>query len=250
METNQPTAPNSGSGSSGQTFKEYDLAKIDPIAAAIYRGWAGIPWAGAIYGMLIAVLLGFIEFFMNGFPSSIGWVLTLIPFFVGLLVATFAGVVSCYLSWLFHRTFLGLLCCRTAVAISGGLAGFLSTFWIVFASPINWTVEELRFLIILTSLVGGAILAGQIGALWCASPKRKWNDLELSLDTDGRQFQFEIKHILILMIWISVVLGLDQLTGNANLLIATCFYVIVQAICITADRLITRKRLSHAAKEV
>ena len=52
-------------------------------------------------------------------------------------------------------------------------------------------------------------------------------------------FHIELKHMFILTLWISVVLGLSQLLGNF-LVLAVSFYVVVQTILVIADRLMAK----------
>lgn len=222
------------------SVNNFDLEKIDPIAAAIYRGWPGIPWAGGIYAMSITLVATTLEVIFYGrFPIGISWLICLLPFFIGTLIATFTGIVACYICWLFHRTFFGLVCGRTAVAISGGLAGFLSTCWLaVFGFP------DLFGLL----LVFGAILFGQAGALWSASPARDWN--KMALAPGGSGFQFEIKHMLILFVWIGAVLGLNQLSKTNSVVVAVCFYVVAQILVVALDRRIYFLRESWRSRRV
>ena len=161
---------------------------------------------------------------------------------LGAMVAWAAGIFSAFLVTMINYWMGGVFNRRLGVVTVGGLAGFLPTFIPVFVwyqltptfSPSVWGV------LLVIAIPFFAVMFGQLGAVWMANKNATWSNLgqELEYRTKHPQpaFQFKTIHLLKLMVLLSFVLALNQLSSRHEFLFILLCYSVIQIFWLMIDR--------------
>lgn len=212
----------------------------------------GVFLAGAAYPFLIAFFFVPLGMAYNGFP-----VLSLFDLFsiiadalyyafntsvVGLIISVVTGFIAATLISLFNWSLDYPLPKRWVVAMTGGLAGYLPTCYLLL--PAVFDAEEWISKILAVGAVWLAVLVGQFGAryYYCWS-----NGISMRESGGQIQFQFQVKHLLWLTVWAGALMTFSQLsTGffhfegspfvGFELLFLTSVWLLMQLTCIGAER--------------
>lgn len=209
----------------------------------------GIVFAGAAYPILLAMFIAIAVVgwsILNLAPNSamedgVNFVFglaaySLVAAMIGVLWSGFVAVLTLPVIYSVAKT----LSLRTSIvrlgAFSGGLVGFICTLplslelpWSTFPSDI-W-----QFILATTVGPGLATVLGQLGGAWGGNRSRQaGQDVNKQLlramtsrtagepspdaaaaldDEDGRPFQFGIRHLLWVSVWLSLLLALIRLCG-------------------------------------
>ncbi len=249
--------------------------KSSLIWNAVTISYSGIMWAGAAFGACLVLAPVLISFFRYPFPTA-EFFGQLFGIFFGMAIAALAGFLFAVMSGglstsavlILNRFFGGALTRRSAVAIAGGLAGFLPAGAIailIVGNPLASSNLSTQLWLagspgvyVIGFFVGWTWLAmvfGHVGALWAANSGGVWRNLKRELDfkqsqqipgkqgavgvpgsrNESSQFQFGIRHLLVGTVACSCVLALDQCFSNHEVLITFGLYVVLQTILLWID---------------
>ena len=157
----------------------------------------------------------------------------------GCMLAAISGIFSAMVVVSVNHLVKGLLSRRTAVVSVGGLSGFLPSFFpLLFFYHASHLVDFVGvfwpFLFpILTAMFG------QIGPVWMANSAKTWynqkQELEYCAQHPQPTFQFRTMHLFKIMILISLVLALNQLTPNHEVLLIVFCYIVIQSFWLLVD---------------
>lgn len=209
--------------------------------AALQSGWLGVILMGGVYGLVVPLSITFLTGSVTGIASLALWITMLIVGVVlgptlGLVSGASSSVVAILTVAFANETFGSALNRRAAVAVFGGMTGFLSTFWWMLA------ISDLKFWLIGGCLVGLAVAMGQIGALAWAGRSGLWEMMRASANSKPIRFQFQIRHLLVAMIWCSVILALDRFCSNHELVKFVGAYLVVQSVFVWLDQQLVKRR--------
>ncbi|MFK7768229.1 MAG: hypothetical protein AB8B55_13475 [Mariniblastus sp.] len=199
------------------------------VAIALETGFLGVGAAGASYGAFLILITSFFGGFTSWPTLAIGIGIASI---LGLTLAMLAGLFSALLLFLFCYSFGFALDLRVTTCFFGGLSGYLSSFSFMVA---DWSLGNL---ILIFLFVGGAMLFGQIGALTFASKYSTYYKNQGKNSTT--QFQFQVRHLFIATVWVSVLLAIDQLSLSHMVLLLAINYAVIQTILIAGDQVFIR----------
>ena len=248
------------------------------VSNAIKCTYSGILLAGAAFGatlVIIPIMISFVSAIVSlRFPMFEH--LLYLSFWaficglIGLFVAVISGGLSVCLVLFLNWTLRGLLTRRSAIILTGALAGFIPSgaflfsgggqpLFLLFEPGAGLWLHGLVFFLIFTFV---AMLFGQVGALWGANSDGVWRNLKQELEFQQLQraqqenangesvssgkgaqakFQFRIQHLMIGMILCSLVLALDQFSVRHSLLVALVLYALMQSLLFLVDWLYFRR---------
>ena len=206
------------------------ISRGEIIALALERCWVGIIYSTFVYLMIGPIALGVYWLFTLPIPENV-----LLPFFgvccavIGaMIIAMAASSIALGLVVGINWSFGDFFSARTAAVAFGSLSGFLATVWIGF----NWFPNVPTQGVMLSCLyVAGGMIVGYVGAIWIGLRREVWGGVRV----DDGGFQFQIKHVLVLMIWLSAMLTLDRFIGGHRIAALTGVYVVVQVAILMFD---------------
>ena len=222
MDQEAPIAPN-GPPAAEASQDSSDLSSNRQKADRLYQsqdGWFGVLIASGLYPWLIALYL-----LINGMQSSpYPWGRSLLELIAGVAPFVLIGGVL-----MFPYLFVMALCISTVFALvdkvcetlrlepniatfaafTGGLIGFLAAFLTFTLSIEPVGISSIDFSVLMVDLFIGpglTTLMGQIGGAWGTMGHYRE-------EPPRSRFQFNLRQMLILTAWVSVLLTLLRLTG-------------------------------------
>lgn len=220
--------------------------------SAIVTAWLGIILAGGLCPCLILIFGFAVRLTRSGLPSSyagqflFSWLETVfLSTIIGMLLVAFCCAFSSAVIVLLNWSMGGVFGPRTAVSLTGGLAGYLAT------TPMSiWIhLNELPVAGLVFGLVAMAV--GQLSgilAVWKLEPQ-----LLAPAVSPAPQYQFQIRHLLVATAWFAAIAAIDGISRRHLFMMIFGVWLVFQAALLVADRCwlvcwskLTSNRLSSA----
>jgi hypothetical protein len=213
-----------------------ESTKLSPaFFMALTESWLGVLLAGPVFG--VACVIFSLPGNVGGLP---GWFVMggLAAFFGGVLAlvsSVFAIFIIEILNWSLGFVFSP----RTGVILFGGLSGFGAAAALFFGidGSASTVFDDLWLFRLPAIGIVAAMVFGQIGGLWwptllgIPSPKLTANGKGLS------PFQFQVRHLLVAMVWFGLIFAIDGLWESHGLLKLVAFYAVAQIVLLLAFRM-------------
>ncbi|MEM7784646.1 MAG: hypothetical protein AAF623_14955 [Planctomycetota bacterium] len=214
---------------SDSEWQSFELG--DEITTSIEQSWPGLIITLVLVAMVptcLPVLYSLISSFgIGGFFLGIfaNILIAICVFVIVVLASSVAVGIIVGSNWTLGEN-LGH---RTAVVMFGGLSGFLGVSWMFLFIDITLFGPA----VYATVCISIAMFFGCQGALIGSYRQGVWK----RIDPDFKQrIQFEIRHILVLMVWTSLLLLMDRVIGGYQILIPLGIYSVLQLVFIMIDR--------------